>query len=133
MNLWIINIQLESIQAPIQLIFNDADRAVAADASLHAAMRAVRDRIDAALATRIVDDYGRTLTVDPAEIAAVLFSDYARELNARQEIGILEAHAQIDAQRRASQDEKLQRHGQLVRANAAPGPMGPLPFMPGRN
>lgn len=133
MNLWILNVQLESIQAPIQLIFNDAERAAVAHRALSAAIEAVRGNASLAPnAVSITDDYGRSLTADPFSLASTLLSDYAQELNARAEIKLLELHAEVDFSKRASSDEKLSRHGQLVRANMAQQP-GPLPFMPGRN
>jgi hypothetical protein len=118
MKLWIINITLENIQQPVQLMFNIEEQA-------RTAYQDLIERLSSPGSELLVDGYGRSLVMKRQTIAAVLLSDYALELSGRQEVAILEAHAQHDFQRRAASDEKLRRAGASIQpAN------GPLPGMP---
>ncbi len=122
MRLYIINITLSAIQQHIQLMFNDEARGRAAKDLITNAMRG------STLSVEISDDYGRTVCVTPASIAAILFSDYATELSGRAEIQILEAHANIDLQKRAQQDQKLSNAQRILTPGNAQGSL----FLGGR-
>lgn len=111
MKLYLINITLSHVPNPVQLLFKDEANA-----------RAAYDTIIRGQSGN--DDFGRSFVVKQESWSSIVLSDYALELDGRQEIAILEAHAQAKLQKRAATDPMLQQPRGIV----APGANGPLPF-----
>jgi hypothetical protein len=63
-------------------------------------------------AFQIVDSFGNTGTVNIADIGMVWMTDLAKDLNGKQEMAFLEAHAQVRMKKRAGEDEILKQEAQ---------------------
>jgi hypothetical protein len=127
MKLWIINITLEEIQQPVQLMFNDAERARAAAKLLRGDSSVRSPGLHEA---PVIDDYGRELAFNLNRVMTVLLTDVAQELSGRSEYMLLEAHAQADHARRMHSDEKLRRASAMIQPVNSAGQMPPFAFPP---
>lgn len=66
----------------------------------------------------VSDDYGKKLSVDGREISAIVLSDSVGELEANQDLSLLQAHAQVKFQKRADADPVLMQAAQTANLRA---------------
>lgn len=119
-NLYIVRVFISGRSEAIELAYKS-------EASMQESLAVLKPIVDPAVVL-FVDDFSRKLFIDSKNVLAIVAVNYAEELNLNQEIALLQAHAQSDLQRRAQQDEKLQRAAAINRMNQG----SPL-VMPGRN
>lgn len=119
-NLYIVRVFINGRSEALELAYKS-------EASMQKSLDVVKLHNTDPAVILFVDDFSRKLFVDSRNVLAIIAVNYAEELNLNQEIALLQAHAQSDLQRRAQQDEKLQRAAAIARMN-----QGSPIVMPGR-
>lgn len=106
MSLFTLTIALKGSPSVVQLIYKGRVAALAAKEQLL--------KHPGPLVRDVGDDFGRSVTLDVAGIAAIIFSDTAEELEGTIELGLGQARAQKRAETRMKADPTLNGQGNIA-------------------
>ena len=120
-NLHVVIIWLYGHPGTTQFVFSSRDSALVAFTGIADSINFNRDA-----AISLTDDFGRTFSCPLRKIDACQMTDITTELNGQAEVAIIQAHANVNLQKRASRDPMLGGAPVLLQPNG-PAP-SPTPF-----